>query len=46
MPRNANDYVRPLEAPSEVWDFIQSDLMKAKELLPKKDTGVQIMPDA
>ncbi len=36
MPRNANDYVRPLEAPSEVWDFIQSDLMKAKELLPKK----------
>ena len=36
MPRNAEDYVRPLEAPSEVWNFIQSDLQQAKELLPIK----------
>ena len=36
MPRNAEDYVRPLEAPADVWDFIQEDLAKAKELLPVK----------
>lgn len=36
MPRNADDYVRPLESPEAVWDFIQEDLAKAKELLPVK----------
>lgn len=36
MPRNSKDYVRPLEAPVEVWKFIQEDLAKAKELLPVK----------
>lgn len=36
MPRNAKDYIRPLEAPADVWDFIQEDLTKAKELLPVK----------
>lgn len=36
MPRNSKDYVRPLEAPADVWDFIQEDLAKAKELLPVK----------
>lgn len=36
MPRNSADYVRPLEAPAAVWDFIQQDLSKAKELLPVK----------
>lgn len=36
MPRNAEDYVRPLEEPAVVWDFIQEDLAKAKELLPVK----------
>lgn len=36
MPRNAEDYVRPLEEPAAVWDFIQEDLTKAKELLPVK----------
>ena len=36
MPRNAEDYVRPLEEPAAVWDFIQEDLAKAKELLPLK----------
>lgn len=36
MPRNAKDYVRPLEAPEVIWDFIQEDLQKAKELLPIK----------
>ena len=36
MPRNAEDYVRPLEEPAAVWDFIQEDLAKAKELLPVK----------
>lgn len=37
MPVNAEDYVRPLEAPAKVWDFIQEDLKMAKTLLPKKD---------
>lgn len=36
MPRNADDYVRPIEKPAEVWKFIQEDLVKAKELLPLK----------
>ncbi|MDO4757028.1 MAG: RagB/SusD family nutrient uptake outer membrane protein, partial [Parabacteroides sp.] len=36
MPKNAEDYVRPLEAPADVWNFIQEDLEKAKELLPVK----------
>ncbi len=34
MPRNGDDYVRPLEKPAAVWDFIQEDLAHAKELLP------------
>lgn len=36
MPRNSDDYVRPVEKPAEVWKFIQEDLAMAKELLPKK----------
>ena len=36
MPRNGDDYVRPLEKPAAVWDFIQEDLTHAKELLPVK----------
>lgn len=36
MPRNAADYVRPLEAPEAVWNFIQEDLTNAKALLPVK----------
>lgn len=36
MPKNATDYVRPLEKPEAVWDFIQEDLINAKELLPVK----------
>lgn len=36
MPGNAQDYVRPFEKPAAVWDFIQEDLAKAKELLPVK----------
>lgn len=36
MPRNSEDYTRPLEAPADVWDFIQEDLKSAKELLPDK----------
>ena len=36
MPRNSEDYTRPLEAPADVWDFIQEDLKSAKELLPVK----------
>lgn len=37
MPVNSSDYVRPVEPPAAVWDFIQADLKKAKELLPTKD---------
>lgn len=36
MPRNAEDYVRPLEKPAVVWEFIQEDLKEAKALLPTK----------
>lgn len=36
MPRNGDDYVRPLEKPAAVWNFIQEDLAHAKELLPVK----------
>lgn len=36
MPRTAEDYVRPLENPDDVWDFICEDLEAAKELLPVK----------
>ncbi len=36
MPRNADDYVRKPETAEAVWDFIQEDLEKAKELLPVK----------
>lgn len=36
MPRDGNDYVRPLEKPAAVWDFIQEDLIQAKALLPVK----------
>ena len=36
MPRNSDDYVRAPEAPDAVWDFIQEDLEKAKQLLPEK----------
>ena len=36
MPRNSEDYTRPLEGPADVWDFIQEDLKSAKELLPVK----------
>lgn len=36
MPRNGDDYVRPLEKPAVVWNFIQEDLARAKELLPVK----------
>lgn len=36
MPRNADDYVRAVEKPADVWKFIQEDLAKAKELLPAK----------
>jgi len=36
MPRNAEDYVRPLEKPAVVWEFIQEDLKEAKTLLPTK----------
>lgn len=37
MPVNSSDYVRPVETPAAVWDFIQEDLKNAKELLPLKD---------
>lgn len=36
MPRDGDDYVRPLEKPADVWNFIQEDLAHAKELLPVK----------
>lgn len=36
MPRNSEDYVRKPETAEAVWDFIQEDLEKAKELLPVK----------
>lgn len=36
MPENSTDYVRPTENPAAVWDFIQEDLIRAKELLPNK----------
>lgn len=36
MPKNASDYARAQESPSDVWDFIIEDLQKAKELLPAK----------
>lgn len=34
MPQTSADYVRTPEKPEEVWQFIQEDLQKAKELLP------------
>ncbi len=36
MPADASDYVRAVEAPADVWNFICEDLGKAKELLPSK----------
>ena len=36
MPRNSDDYIRPLEQPEAVWDFIFEDLQEAKRLLPTK----------
>jgi starch-binding outer membrane protein, SusD/RagB family len=36
MPETSADYVRPLEKPDAVWDFIIEDLKTAKELLPTK----------
>ncbi len=36
MPRNSDDYVRPIEKPAEVWSYIQEDLALAIELLPTK----------
>lgn len=36
MPLNSSDYVRPVENPSAVWDFICEDLKAAKTLLPHK----------
>lgn len=36
MSQSSSDYARPLEEPAAVWDFIQEDLAKAKELLPTK----------
>lgn len=35
LPKSSMDY-KPQAAPEETWDFIISDLIKAKELLPKK----------
>lgn len=35
LPLTAKDY-KPQSSPEKTWDFIISDLMKAKELLPKK----------
>lgn len=40
----ADDYVRPLEKPAAVWNFIQEDLAHAKELLPVKGIGTARMP--
>jgi len=37
MPENSSDYVRSVESPADVWNFIQEDLITAKSLLPKKD---------
>lgn len=36
LPNSAKDYSRPQAKPADTWDFIISDLKKAKELLPKK----------
>ena len=36
MPKNASDYVRPVEEPQKVWDYICEDLQKAIEYLPVK----------
>lgn len=36
MPKDAADYVRELEDPNAIWDFICEDLGNAKELLPEK----------
>lgn len=36
MPQTAADYVRPVERPAEVWNFIQEDLAEAEKLLPAK----------
>lgn len=35
-PQGMEDYVRDLNTPDEVWDFIAEDLQYAKENLPKK----------
>lgn len=35
FPKSSKDY-KPQSAPEDTWDFIISDLKKAKELLPKK----------
>lgn len=36
MPQSQADYVREVEEPSAVWDFICEDLLEAEQLLPKK----------
>lgn len=36
MPKDASDYVREIEDPNAIWDFICEDLGNAKNLLPEK----------
>ncbi len=36
VPESMADYVRPVTDPKVAWDFICEDLIKAKDLLPKK----------
>ncbi|MEG0559426.1 MAG: RagB/SusD family nutrient uptake outer membrane protein [Muribaculaceae bacterium] len=44
MPTGAQDYARKNESPAKIWEFINSDLQSAKELLPNKGywTGANI----
>ena len=35
-PESSSDYIRQIEAPESVWDFIAEDLAQAKALLPTK----------